>query len=779
MRLNRFAIRHYGPLRDTGLLEPGDFSLFFAPNEEGKTLVVEALARMMLGKGVRALDGIDRVDQNPDGFAELDLEDGPKKLPEQGDLPTLCDLGAREWRSLFLVRDSDLSIGDQAAVYNSVTDRLTGLKTEEIARVTDQLRETAHLTDERLELSGAAEHDHVGRRVEKAGELASEIEELERRVRERDFDRMERDIAAAADRVAELEAHIDLLERARKRETLHRAREALSKLREARSKAEALGDLSEEELEKWRDADRDADKAQSRVEELRNEAEDREKELRALQRRVEEAERTRETLEGRLEDAEELKHRLLPDYGEAARELEAAEPVARRLRQGFLVLSVLTGLGLLALLVTGGALAGASTALLAVAVLAAGGLVLRHSRRRGGHQSLRAQLLQRAAAAGLQPAEQSAQAVRRALRDLEERCEQERQTCNDLRAALKSARNGLRELREKEIPRAEEQVEQNREIVREIRRRSGVEEREGYRARLEQKQEHLQTAQRQAAVLADRLGAADGSLEQKARQWKQGLEPLREFEGAAPGVEYSDQAAEEAQRERQSLQQRRDELRQSMDSLRQELSRVERRANEILRPEDEHLHCDTSADLAGIRDRLRRFVARHQDRAEVARRAISIFEGIGRREEEKVADLFGPDSAVSEYFARITGDDYEAVLYRQQEDGRRVVAQPRWQDAALPAQSLSGGAYDQLYLAVRLALGRDLLGGRAGFFIMDDPFVKADPERLERQMDLLREIAADGWQVLYFTAKGEVLDALRGDIDAGRVRRIDLPGLRR
>lgn len=95
----------------------------------------------------------------------------------------------------------------------------------------------------------------------------------------------------------------------------------------------------------------------------------------------------------------------------------------------------------------------------------------------------------------------------------------------------------------------------------------------------------------------------------------------------------------------------------------------------------------------------------------------------------------------------------------------------------LDADKLSGGAYDQLYLSVRLALGEKLLKGSQGFFIMDDPFVKADRERLERQLEILKRICDTGWQVIYFTAKEEVVELLKSDVDNGRVSYIGLQNM--
>jgi uncharacterized protein YhaN len=61
-----------------------------------------------------------------------------------------------------------------------------------------------------------------------------------------------------------------------------------------------------------------------------------------------------------------------------------------------------------------------------------------------------------------------------------------------------------------------------------------------------------------------------------------------------------------------------------------------------------------------------------------------------------------------------------------------------------------------------------------GFFILDDPFLKADRERMRALMKLLRQLVRRGWQVIYVTAKDEVVEALRADIAAREVTLIEL-----
>ncbi|MFC7196842.1 hypothetical protein ACFQL4_22970 [Halosimplex aquaticum] len=57
--------------------------------------------------------------------------------------------------------------------------------------------------------------------------------------------------------------------------------------------------------------------------------------------------------------------------------------------------------------------------------------------------------------------------------------------------------------------------------------------------------------------------------------------------------------------------------------------------------------------------------------------------------------------------------------------------------------------------------------GRDGFFLMDDAFLSADPQRLERQAEVLGDLVDSGWQVVYLTCKPEAREALTEATDAG------------
>jgi uncharacterized protein YhaN len=85
---------------------------------------------------------------------------------------------------------------------------------------------------------------------------------------------------------------------------------------------------------------------------------------------------------------------------------------------------------------------------------------------------------------------------------------------------------------------------------------------------------------------------------------------------------------------------------------------------------------------------------------------------------------------------------------------------------------LSKGAFDQLYLSIRIDLAQRLLEGRKGFFIMDDAFLSSSSKRFREQVNLLSKLSDMGWQTVYFTVKAEDSRAL-SQISGSKVIRLE------
>jgi len=181
MIIKEFFIKRYGPLQDKGYTLSNNFNLILGKNEDGKTLTIDALVKLLLGRNIKDFERIDRVEENPEGYVIIEGEDGEEiKLPEKGNLTKLAQLTPSECRNVFVIRNSDLSIFRESEFYTDVTDRLTGLRTTEISRIKEMLREMGKMTP-----SGTfrdTKDEKLKTRIESAENLISDIESLAEKI---------------------------------------------------------------------------------------------------------------------------------------------------------------------------------------------------------------------------------------------------------------------------------------------------------------------------------------------------------------------------------------------------------------------------------------------------------------------------------------------------------------------------------------------------------------------------------------------------------------------
>ncbi len=117
---------------------------------------------------------------------------------------------------------------------------------------------------------------------------------------------------------------------------------------------------------------------------------------------------------------------------------------------------------------------------------------------------------------------------------------------------------------------------------------------------------------------------------------------------------------------------------------------------------------------------------------------------------------FAPElqQRAQEYFRQLTAGKYTDFL--SDHDLNIQVGNKNYMDAAY----LSVGAFDQAYLALRLALSELLSEQICLPLIIDDGFTQYDDERLQLAFDLLSDISADSKrQIIYFTSTKHTVTA--------------------
>lgn len=780
MKIKEFRITRYGPLPETGRVSLGAFNLFFGKNEDGKTLTIDALVKLLLSGGLREFDRIDRVGETPEGYVVIEEGGEMIKLPDPSirGLADVADISPAECRNIFIVRNSDLSIGgtsyDESGFYASVTDRLTGLRTKEIARIKKTIRDEARLTPKTWHFKSTAADDWLGDRINRARQLAENIEKLMEEIRTAGFDKLEVDLARLREDQNRMEKELDILEKARRRKEYEESASAFNKLEEALKELETLKVYTETDKKRWWENRKELENCEREENRLQKELEEKKNELNSLEKKIEEEnEKLQKT--GRIK--EELDRSIKPALANCKIvQDELAEKSGRgRLSARLAIASIVLITASLA-----GIMFRPSPVYYAILFLsiitAAVSLSYRYIHGRNEARLTRRLEEIKKALSKLDLKADRIEDMQAKIKDFENEFRQRDEHLHELKGKAKNLRERIEKLKNEEIPDLERKRETAQKSIEEIKKGSGVDSSEEYEKKLDEKFNKERARDAQISVLKSHLSDKGEDLDEKMAYWRDEIRELEKYRDEATNVEYSKDAVDDLKRRKSELEQELKTKEDTMRSLQNKLRDVERQANEILLPQ-EHIFCDTSLDLEEIKKMLENFVSENEQTKDDALAIIGIFDEIEREEKSKISALFGKDSAASRYFATFTDGLYHEIAFVQ-DDGKADIKVLRSDGVWLDAEKLSGGAYDQLYFSIRLALGEKLLANRKGFFILDDPFIKADPDRLKKQLDVLKSISKAGWQIIYFSAKGEVKEALEEDIDAGTVKCIEIPGIR-
>jgi len=771
MRIKEFFIKRYGPLREVTYSLSHPLTLLLGKNEDGKTLTIDALVKLLLGRQVRDFGRIiDRVEESPEGYCVIEGDDGGEiKLPhKKEDLTKITAVTASEYRNIFIIRDSDLSIARESEFYTTVTNRLMGLRTEEILKTKEALREIGRITPGGMLRD--IKDEILKTRIEEAQALVEDIEAVAREMGEARFDELEVAQVRLAEKIEGIGHELERLEDARKQEMHTKATEALARLLAALEEGKKVTAYTEADAQLWRDCERDIQQAGETKGQLAAKLKGSEKELKETDKLLGEKLRDFRILEDRKKSLDEVKAKLNLYEMKRGEGAEREQRASAYLPMG-VAASLLLGIALIGLILRPSLPFYIAAPLFFIAAVA---LWLPQVQRIRDKAWL-AGTLERIKLA-LAAFEVNAESVEETYALLQHLDEEHRTRADEIQEITRKKEilaNSIAEVHTRAIPGEETKIKNAQGRIDDIRKKTGAESWQAYQQGLKSRRQYEKTVDREQGILRNLLGAGGKTLEEAIPFWRRELKTL-ETNAQPPGIAYTEAAVTQRKADKDAAQAALDSLRERMAAFRTRLDEIEREANKILQPETEYLHCTTSVDLEAVRDTLRAFVHGTEDTRDTVLKVMDIFEHIEAQEQKKVAELFGPDNPVSGYFSEITDGLYDAVLFNQ--EGGRIEVRRR-DGKMLEAEKLSGGAYDQLYLAIRLALGEKVLEGKKGFFIMDDPFVKADPERLGRQMAMLRRIAEMGWQVIYFSAKSEIRDLVKAPAKRGLVQHVEIQGI--
>jgi len=766
LRITEFQITHYGPLKPTDKVKLKDFDLFYGKNEYGKTLLIDSLVKILLSRNAQYFPAIDRVDVFPEGYGYVKDKDGELwKLPEKGDLTSLSELTPTELRNVFIIRNSDLTIpeSEEFTFYRNITERLTGLRTPKIRLIKERLQKIGNLTQASsyATLTDSASSGKLRSRVRRAENLIEQIKELIEKAETQDLDKLEERLSKITETENGIRQEIENMESAQKREKYEEGMRALQTLVQTQGELEQLDVFNDDDVQSWREGEKDLKRYEKKRKELLLKLAETKEGFEKKKGILDEKSRESECLNGRKKTIDEEIRPRLRDYEVKSKELSSLQAKEKFALASFSAFLILLAISLIGLIVSQLPLLIFSSALFLVLALFFAAVKLLSLQKRGAVATLWQEIRLNASKFELEA--DDIEKVLAKIQTFDEVHSKSQETVGQLQTDVGVLGSKLSSLTDEELPTIEKETKEVEDKINDLKIKSKVDNLQDYVKNLKARQKQEKMKDGFVGILKSHFGekSKKASVEENIEYWKEMVAELEPYRDKSKEIRYSEKRVRELKDKAEETGQQKEEIQQKLAKFCEELASVGREVNERVKPLEGTILCETIVDLHEISKILQEFIGNVNGNMSTVIEVMKIFEAMEGEEEQKVEQLFGENSPVSSYFKEITDGLYQKVEYMSEE--QRIQATMKTGET-LDADKLSGGAYDQLYLCIRLALGEKLLKGEKGFFIMDDPFIKADIDRLAKQLNVLKRISEDGWQILYFTAKEEVKDALERDL---------------
>lgn len=754
MHLHEATVDRYGPLAGCSPTCGEGLTVISGPNESGKTLFLEAVVQLLDPAVADVLDPPLRVDQRPTGRVVLEHDGERYGLPGEMSIGDLAGITPSTLRTVFVVRDTDLAMPDDEGYYTRLIEHLGDIHTSEIDELVEELLAMGRLTKKRMNLS--TQYDDAKETTRGARTLVDEIEAYLERIESEGLDELHGERLRVERELRDTEDELRHQRHARAVFEHDRLDTQLETYREANERLDALEVFTPDALESLRETRRAIERHERRLEEL-DERETRLRgELTAAEERRDELERAVQRHETRAGDVDAARDAL----ARYRRRMERAPRAEREL--GLAKRAVLGGIVGAGLVGGAGAFTGSIAALgvaavLLILTLVAGGVFYRANATLSGVEADEATAVAVAQDAGLEV--DGVDEVPPAIESFESRLDGRKNERAQVAASIEHLEDDLADTA-RELTDVREHLEDAERSLRETLETAGVEDIDAFQTRVERRSELERECDLTARSLQDAFGEPDADdWSARAVTWEDRLDQLVadvDTETVDPELFDEDRLAD-LETTVEDLRRRREQLDERLSRYDDRLDELDRAARELTASPflDRTLGLDSRSPegLEQLRDDLETLLETIERDAEHSRRAIEVLEEVRADETQKLTTLFDPEGPASQTFERITHGRYTEVAYDATD--HRLVA-TRADGRELPASRLSQGTRDQLYFASRVSLATQLLGGEPGFFLLDDPLVTADPDRLEAGFETLLELADEGWQVLYLTAKEEV-----------------------
>ncbi|TET07331.1 hypothetical protein E3J84_07565, partial [Candidatus Aerophobetes bacterium] len=612
MRIKEFSIRRYGPLPDIGRILLGNFSLFFGKNEDGKTLTIDGLIKMLFRGKTRVFEKIDRVDEDPDGYLVLEDDKGKGiKFPQKEKIEDITGLNSSDCRNVFIIRDSDLSIAEESIFYRDVTDRLTGLRTKEISFVNKELQKLGILTrpDSSAELSDDKSFFgdlRIKGRVKGAAALIKKIEKLRKEIKAENFDRVEEEVLKIRESRQALEQKLNRLEDARKRKRYEEGKAALETIFSSLEELEGLEVYNEKDKELYRDYERDMEIYKKEREKLKAELDEKKKELREKKEKWKEKERELQVLKGRKKKIDEEIKPEINSYQKMREDLAGKEAKNKFFALMAIIFALFLAISILGIIISPQGLFYGLTIVFSILTGTLGVFRFLFERKKAAIAKIFERVKLNTSKFRLDSTD--IQKILLNIQNFSDDFSKKEDEAGEISGEKRFLEEEIKALQEKRLPGIEAKIREAKKRRDEIKLKAEVETIKEYNEKLRLKQRNQKLRDEEITLLESHFGSAGKELGKKLSYWQKEIGEFEEFKNKAKGIEYSEKVVSELKKRKEGLLAEEEKIKEKMAGFREELREIEREANEILRLEEDYLYCTTSIELNAAQNKLQDFI---------------------------------------------------------------------------------------------------------------------------------------------------------------------------
>ena len=203
-----------------------------------------------------------------------------------------------------------------------------------------------------------------------------------------------------------------------------------------------------------------------------------------------------------------------------------------------------------------------------------------------------------------------------------------------------------------------------------------------------------------------------------------------------PEIEYSQQQYDTIRERLKTIDDQIEEEKQKLENLKRSIYRYTK---------DQNAH-NWETLIQNLRRKREEIAEEYKQKtAEILGKVLvhRVLEDLQKDEDNKIVEGLKAQ-AVLDPLQRITKRYNDLKL-----DGEKLIVSDTYHDFTL--SELSTGAQEQVLLALRIGFATRLLKQDSLFLILDDAFQYSDWERRGWLMDMMVELAKNGWQIIYFT----------------------------